>query len=521
MALAVEKSSYSAHGHEVTSPPSDADQGETIRIVTEAVEQNEPGAAGRVAAGSGAEPAARPRVSNPPSTSRSTRRSGEGRRSGRRRILIQMINPNHREDTQVAAGLGNRSQIREELPLSTRVHELAKELGLKSQELLERIQKWGLDVKANALASLDPPMVDRIRELMDQPAAGDEATSRGSAASARSARRRRRRRRRRASAGEAARVPRPHGPDGEPDCRSASRELARDGGPWSAGRQPCRPVAPSPAAAAPQRLIPGSSPSGSARPPVPNAPRRRTSPPVGRVRLHGARRPPVSARAAFPERGPPEALFRPTRRIAAPGPGPAGPRHPAQGPRHEPRAGQPSSQAPSAPGSGPAGFQPLKRDDYMSSAGTRPMTPRVGPSSPSSSGPRRPGGESGGDGEPARHEPGSGPALAQRRRAHHPAASRRRLRQRSAPAAPMPKTQRPEKSVTREEMLALDEVGWTQRASRPPGGHRRAELAAASRSVARDRRPGQPRGGPALGAGTIARRPAPGPGSPAAGRSRR
>ncbi|HEX3448865.1 MAG TPA: translation initiation factor IF-2 N-terminal domain-containing protein, partial [Isosphaeraceae bacterium] len=55
--------------------------------------------------------------------------------------------------------------------MSTRVHELAKELGLKSQELLERIQKWGLDVKANALASLDPEMVDRIRELMDQPAA--------------------------------------------------------------------------------------------------------------------------------------------------------------------------------------------------------------------------------------------------------------------------------------------------------------------------------------------------------------
>ena len=43
--------------------------------------------------------------------------------------------------------------------MSTRVHELAKELGLKSPELLERIQKWGLDVKASALASLDPPVV--------------------------------------------------------------------------------------------------------------------------------------------------------------------------------------------------------------------------------------------------------------------------------------------------------------------------------------------------------------------------
>ena len=50
--------------------------------------------------------------------------------------------------------------------MSTRVHELAKELGLKSQELLERIQKWGLDVKVSALASLDPAMVERIRVMI-------------------------------------------------------------------------------------------------------------------------------------------------------------------------------------------------------------------------------------------------------------------------------------------------------------------------------------------------------------------
>jgi len=68
-----------------------------------------------------------------------------------------------------------RSKLREELPLSTRVHELAKELGLKSQELLERIQNWGLEVKVSALASLDPSTVERIRELMRQPATGRDA----------------------------------------------------------------------------------------------------------------------------------------------------------------------------------------------------------------------------------------------------------------------------------------------------------------------------------------------------------
>jgi transcription termination/antitermination protein NusA len=77
VALAVEKSSYSAHGHEVTSPPSDADQGETIRIVTDAVEQNEPGAQAQLPPAPAREPAVRPRVANPPSTSRSTRRSGK------------------------------------------------------------------------------------------------------------------------------------------------------------------------------------------------------------------------------------------------------------------------------------------------------------------------------------------------------------------------------------------------------------------------------------------------------------
>ena len=53
--------------------------------------------------------------------------------------------------------------------MSTRVHELAKELGLKSPDLLDRIQKWGLDVKVSALASLDPSMVDRIKQLMQAP----------------------------------------------------------------------------------------------------------------------------------------------------------------------------------------------------------------------------------------------------------------------------------------------------------------------------------------------------------------
>jgi hypothetical protein len=63
VALAAEQSGRSTHGHEVTFPPRDDDQGETIRIVTEAVElgeatppdstsPDEPGGPGRPAASS-------------------------------------------------------------------------------------------------------------------------------------------------------------------------------------------------------------------------------------------------------------------------------------------------------------------------------------------------------------------------------------------------------------------------------------------------------------------------------------
>ena len=66
VALADEKSSYSPHGHEVTSPPSDEDQGESIRIVTEAVEQSGPEAQAGVPSATNREPAVSPRHSTPP-----------------------------------------------------------------------------------------------------------------------------------------------------------------------------------------------------------------------------------------------------------------------------------------------------------------------------------------------------------------------------------------------------------------------------------------------------------------------
>ena len=71
--------------------------------------------------------------------------------------------------------------MQEESPLSTRVHELAKELGLKSQDLVDRIQEWGFKVKPSIFAGLDPEMVEQIRaRQQESPASGAAGACRGS-----------------------------------------------------------------------------------------------------------------------------------------------------------------------------------------------------------------------------------------------------------------------------------------------------------------------------------------------------
>jgi N utilization substance protein A len=82
VALATETSTYSPQGHEVTSRPSDDDQGEAIRIVTEAIEQSGSGQPAAGVSTSAPEPAApaRPAGATPGAT-RTKRKSAnpEGR----------------------------------------------------------------------------------------------------------------------------------------------------------------------------------------------------------------------------------------------------------------------------------------------------------------------------------------------------------------------------------------------------------------------------------------------------------
>ncbi len=77
VALAVETSDYSPQGHEVTSRPSDDDQGETVRIVTEAVEQGDQGRPAARPPASSPQPSARPAGAQP-TPPRTTRRSDDG-----------------------------------------------------------------------------------------------------------------------------------------------------------------------------------------------------------------------------------------------------------------------------------------------------------------------------------------------------------------------------------------------------------------------------------------------------------
>ena len=334
--------------------------------------------------------------------------------------------------------------------MSTRVHELAKELGLKSQELLERIQNWGLEVKVSALASLDPSTVERIRELMRQPSTGKDAQNARPAApsspnpaapTVRSTPR------------PVASVPLSSAPAASSSSSAAaqgSSSTARPAGPTSvAGRGV---GAASTTTSAQPRPVAAVVPPATARPSVPtaaNAPA--PSQPAAQVSASGAAAsgngpgspqettPGASPARSIPLSSPP--LTRSGGGLASRlGGGPLSAHTPHRATGIRPGGGGPAltssaesrpsrtqGSSPAVPGGqegapGTASFQPLKRSDYMSSAGIRPPVQRTTPaSSPPSAPARRPGDDALTEG--ARREPPSVP-----RRPLPPVAAPRRLR---------------------------------------------------------------------------------------------
>ncbi|MFM7131280.1 MAG: translation initiation factor IF-2 N-terminal domain-containing protein, partial [bacterium] len=55
--------------------------------------------------------------------------------------------------------------------MSTRVHELAKDLNIKSQVILDFLKTEGLLIKASVLASLEPDQIEKIRHHFGNQAA--------------------------------------------------------------------------------------------------------------------------------------------------------------------------------------------------------------------------------------------------------------------------------------------------------------------------------------------------------------
>ncbi|WP_277371483.1 MULTISPECIES: translation initiation factor IF-2 [Rhodococcus] len=271
-----------------------------------------------------------------------------------------------------------------------RVHELAKELGVTSKELLARLKEQGEFVKS-ASSTVEPPVARRLRESFGK-TEGDAAAK--------------------AAPNPAPKpgAPRP-GPRPTPASPAPAAETARPkpGAPKPAAPKPApapeKPAAPAPQApaaqAAPQApaaQAPGATPQAPAAKPGPKPAGPRPGPKTPRVGNN-----PYSSAPAE----------RPAPRPGAPRPGPGGPRPtPGQGgPRPTPGQGRPAA-GPGGPRPGPG------------QAGPRPAPGQGGPRpAPGQGGPRPSPGSM-----PPRPNPGAMP-----QRAARPAASGRPGRPGGAP----------------------------------------------------------------------------------------
>ncbi len=330
--------------------------------------------------------------------------------------------------------------------MSTRVHELAKELGLKSQDLIDRIQKEGLDVKPSPLASLDLSMVDRIKDLIQ-----------GRSAPAR----------------EAAQATSPSKP-AEPSRPTSSPP-------------PSETPAIVPTAQAPRKPAPTGPASGSGEPAAPSRPEAPTTPSTAPPSVPLTSRPSGPAAQANAPARPPQAQpssGQGSRQGGGGSGGPGGGSAPlsahtrggastgrAGGPLSghtphrtgsggpPPRPGQDQGQGGSGPRPNPTSPPPLRRDDYISPTGTsRPSQPA--PTRPGSGGNQPPLRRSEGD-SGSRREGGPGPRSGGRPlpsvAASAPAAPRR-------PEAPRPpvsegKAQRPDMKFTPAQLLEMARSG--------------------------------------------------------------
>ncbi|MFD1814202.1 translation initiation factor IF-2 [Rhodococcus gannanensis] len=264
-----------------------------------------------------------------------------------------------------------------------RVHELAKELGVTSKELLARLKEQGEFVKS-ASSTVEAPVARRLRESF--PSAKGEAAQSAS----------------RSEAAKPATTAKPGGPrpGPKPAAPAPAAPAAAAPAPAAQASTPA-PAAPKPAAPAPKPVAPApAAPAASAAPAPAQAPRPAAPRPAAPGPKPGPKAPRVgnnpysSAPAERPAPRPAPGAPRPGG--PRPGPGQAGPR-PGQGaPR--PAAG-PGGPRP-APGQGgprpsPGSMPPRPNPGAMPARSSRPAP---GAGRPGGGRPGGPGGRPGGGG---------------------------------------------------------------------------------------------------------------------------
>ncbi|MCZ9629624.1 translation initiation factor IF-2 [Rhodococcus sp. BH5] len=258
-----------------------------------------------------------------------------------------------------------------------RVHELAKELGVTSKELLATLKEQGEFVKS-ASSTVEAPVARRLRESF--PSAGGAETK--------------------SETGAAAPVARPAAKPGAPSP-SAAKPGAPRPGPKPAAPAPAAPAAPAPAAPAAPAAAAPAAPSAPVPTPTFNAPK-----PAQPARPAPAA-PAASAPAAPAAPAAPSTGAKP----GGPRPGPKAPRvgnnpyssAPAERPAPRPAPGAPrpgAGQGGSRPAPGQGGPRPAPGQ-----GGPRPAPGQGGPRpAPGQGGPRPPAGQGG-----PRPSPGSMP----------------------------------------------------------------------------------------------------------------
>ncbi|ORC26323.1 translation initiation factor IF-2 [Rhodococcus qingshengii] len=258
-----------------------------------------------------------------------------------------------------------------------RVHELAKELGVTSKELLATLKEQGEFVKS-ASSTVEAPVARRLRESF--PSAGGAETK--------------------SEAGAAAPAARPAAKPGAPSP-SAAKPGAPRPGPKPAAPAPAAPAAPAPAAPAAPAAAAPAAPSAPVPTPTFNAPKP----------AQPARPAPAAPAASAPAA--PAAPVAPSTgaKPGGPRPGPKAPRvgnnpyssAPAERPAPRPAPGAPrpgAGQGGSRPAPGQGGPRPAPGQ-----GGPRPAPGQGGPRpAPGQGGPRPPAGQGG-----PRPSPGSMP----------------------------------------------------------------------------------------------------------------